>query len=292
VAAAQAVGTGDLSYRIAEQPDARELQQLGRELNTMAARLESARAVEVRQAEEQVALERRLQEAEKMAAIGNLAAGLAHEIAAPLNVISGRAELLLRREHDPPARERHLRLIVQQISRITTIVRNLLDFARQREPRVQTLPLQAVVDGVVEFLESELDRAGVRVIRDPGEEVQVQVDPDLLHQVLTNLTLNAVQAMEQGGERREIVFRVGRADGAAWLELQDSGPGIASEATERLFEPFFTTKPRGTGLGLAVARSIVEAHHGTLSAANAPQGGAVFRVTLPAAAGHAAPVHA
>jgi two-component system, NtrC family, sensor kinase len=292
VAAAQAVGAGDLSYRIAEQRDARELQQFGRELNAMATRLESARAAEARQAEERIALERRLQEAEKMAAIGNLAAGLAHEIASPLNVISGRAELLLRREHDLPARERHLRIIVQQISRITTIVRNLLDFARQREPRLQPLELKVVLDGVLEFLESELERAAVRVVRDHVDDILVTVDPDLLQQVLTNLTLNAVQAMEQTSGPRELAFRAGRAGGMAWLEVGDNGPGLAAGAMARLFEPFFTTKPRGTGLGLAVARSIVEAHHGTLTAANSAAGGALFRVTLPlASSGQAVGAH-
>lgn len=281
VEAAHAVGGGDLSYRIAEEADARELQQLSREFNTMAGRLEAARITSTRQAEEQVALERRLQETEKLAAIGNLAAGLAHEIAAPLNVISGRAELLLRRDGEPPVRERNLRIIVQQIGRITTIVRNLLDFARRREPRLQQVELASVVDGVVEFMEGELDRAAVRLVREDVRTLTVMADPDLLHQVLVNLVLNAVQAMEGGPAPRRLVIRSGEDHGAAWLEVEDTGPGIAPDVLPRLFEPFYTTKPRGTGLGLGVARSIVEEHGGRLDGANAASGGAVLRLTLP-----------
>ncbi|MEP7176445.1 MAG: ATP-binding protein [Gemmatimonadales bacterium] len=282
VEAAHALGGGDLSYRIPEQAEARELGQLAREFNTMAGRLEAARAASELEAEKRVILERRLQESEKLAAIGDLAAGLAHEIAAPLNVISGRAELLLRRPSDTPARERNLRIIVQQIGRITTIVRNLLDFARRREPQVQRIELAGVVDGVIEFLDGELERSSVSLVRDDTRGLWVSADPDLLHQVLVNLVLNAVQAMENAMGERRMIIRSGLDDTTVWLEVEDTGPGIAPDALGRLFEPFYTTKPRGTGLGLGVSRNIVEEHDGQLSAANAASGGAVLRLTLPA----------
>lgn len=283
VAAAHAVGSGNLAYRITEKTDGRELQQLAREFNAMAESLETARATAGRDAEERVDLERRLRESEKLAAVGNLAAGLAHEIAAPLNVISGRAELVLRRPEDAPARERHLRIIVLQIGRITTIVRNLLDFARRREPRIQRVELADALNGVAEFLESELDRAGVELARDDGPGIWVCADPDLLHQVLVNLVLNAVQAMEGQGGTRRVYLRSGSAPAGAWVEVEDTGPGIAPDVLGRLFEPFYTTKPRGTGLGLGVSRTIVEQHGGQLTASNAPGRGAVLRLTLPLA---------
>jgi len=282
VEAAHAVGRGDLAYRITERTDARELHELARELNAMASSLEVARVASAREAEERILLERRLQETEKLAAIGNLAAGLAHEIAAPLNVISGRAELLLRRSSDTPASERHLRIIVLQIGRITTIVRNLLDYARRREPKVQRVELAGVVDGVAELLEAELERAGVTLIREEARDLYVFADPDLLHQVLVNLLLNAVQALEGASEHRRVLVRSGLGESSAWLEIQDTGPGIAPEILTKLFEPFYTTKPRGTGLGLGVARNIILQHGGRLEATNAPTGGAVFRLTLPA----------
>jgi signal transduction histidine kinase len=284
VRAAEAVGGGDLSYRIEQQGHARELGQLARELNTMASRLERARDTEGRQAEERIVLERRLRETEKLAAIGNLAAGVAHEIAAPLNVISGRAEMVLRKPDDAEVRDRNLRIIVQQTSRITTIVRNLLDFARRREPRYQEVRLGDLMDDVLEFMEGEMARSGIEAVREEEAGVVFQGDPDLLHQVLVNIIMNAMQAMETTTGPKRLVLRGGRspADGTVWLEVQDTGPGIPPDTMSRLYEPFFTTKPQGTGLGLGVARGIVLEHLGQLDASNAPGGGAIFRLTLPA----------
>jgi signal transduction histidine kinase len=282
VAAVNAIGSGKLSHRVEEDPGGGELARLAQEFNSMAGSLELARAEVVREAEERLALERRLREAEKLAAIGNLAAGLAHQVAAPLNVISGRAELLLRRPEDEPGRARSLRIIIQQISRITTIVRNLLDFARRREPRVQPVDLGAVVDGVVEFLESELERGGVELERSGPANAYVQGDPDLLHQVLVNLVLNALQAMEESEGPPRLAIRLETTENAVAVEVEDTGPGLSPDVRERMFQPFYTTKERGTGLGLVVARNIVEEHAGSLVAEEPLTGsGARFRITLP-----------
>jgi signal transduction histidine kinase len=282
VRAAEAVGGGDLSYRILQDGHARELGQLARELNTMASRLERARETEGRQLQERIVLERRLRETEKLAAIGNLAAGVAHEIAAPLNVISGRAEMVLRKPDDAEIRGRNLRIIVQQTSRITTIVRNLLDFARRREPKYQTMRLGDLMDGVLEFMEGEMERGGIEVVRQEAADVTFQGDPDLLHQVLVNIVINAIQAMDGSNGVKRLTVRggAGQAD-TVWLEIEDTGPGIPPAAAARLFEPFFTTKSQGTGLGLGVARGIVLEHLGQLEASNAPAGGAIFRLILP-----------
>jgi two-component system NtrC family sensor kinase len=290
-AGARALGRGELGHRIPEPAGGGELAELARELNGMARSLEATRAQVVREAEERVALERRLRESEKMAAIGNLAAGLAHEVAAPLNVISGRAELMLKREPAARDRERHLRVIVQQIGRITRTVRNLLDFARRRELRTEPLELSSVLDGVVEFLEHEIARAGAELTRADAPGLTVMGDRDLLHQVFANLLLNALQAMEGADGPRRLALRSldpheqeAAAPAGAWaaVEVEDNGPGIAPDALARIFDPFFTTKAAGTGLGLVVARSIVEEHGGRLEAHNAPGRGAVLRVVLPA----------
>lgn len=278
---ARAIGRGELSHRIPEDEGGEELAVVAREFNGMAHNLERARAAVGREAEERVALERRLHEAEKMAAIGSLAAGLAHEIAAPLNVVSARAELLVRRDPGPADRARSLQVIVQQIGRITTIVRNLLDFARRREPRLRPLDLAEIIDGGLELLEFELARAGVTVRREVSRPVSLQGDPDLLHQLLVNLLLNAAQALEAREGPRELVVRASGGSQVV-LEVQDSGPGIPTDALERLFDPFFTTKSRGTGLGLVVARNIAQEHGGTLEARNREDGpGALFRCVLP-----------
>ena len=231
-------------------------------------------------------LEGRLRETEKLAAIGNLAAGVAHEIAAPLNVISGRAEMVLRKADDEEARGRNLRIIVQQTGRITTIVRNLLDFARRREPKYQ--PIRSGRPGGGRRWNSWKSRwsvGGIEVVRNDAEDVVFQGDPDLLHQVLVNIVLNGMQAMGSTDGVKRLIVRGGRGPGedTVWLEVEDTGPGIPPDALSRVFEPFFTTKPEGTGLGLGVARGIVLEHLGQLEAANTPSGGAVFRLTLPAA---------
>ncbi|MCI0436155.1 MAG: ATP-binding protein, partial [Gemmatimonadetes bacterium] len=256
-----------------------------------------------------VALERRLHETEKLAAVGNLAAGLAHEIAAPLHVIRGRAEMLLKREPRTDEEQRNLRIIVEQIGRITVIVRNLLDFARPREPRIEPMDACAVVRGVAEFLDWEMQRAGVSFELDGPPAAWVRGDANLLHQVFINLLLNAMNAMERDGmapaPERRITVRIPGRDGAGndggaaatdpatgflSIDVEDTGTGIAPEHIHAIFEPFFTTRHKGsgTGLGLAVARSIVEEQGGAIEAGNRTDGsgailGARFRIQLPRA---------
>lgn len=292
VGAVQALGRGELAHRI-ERRDrgprllrGGELAALEDEINRMASNLEAARARIMREAEERLVLERRLRETEKMAEVGNLAAGLAHDIAAPLNVISGRAGLLLENEPQNSERRRNLGIIQRQIERITAIVRDLLDSGQRRERRLGRVDAALVLDGVIEFLDGELSRNGIALERQYERPLPALGDTDLLHQVFVNLVLNAVQALEAAppaasDRARAIMLRGTPAAGdLVHIEVADTGPGIPIPALPHLFEPFFTTKPKGTGLGLVVARSIVEECGGTLEAANEPNGGAVFRVIL------------
>jgi signal transduction histidine kinase len=297
IEAVRVVGAGrdERAPLVSEAQGADELVTLAREFNAMTARLADARDALIREGEQRAALESRLRRSEKLATVGTLAAGIAHEIAAPLNVISGRAELLLKHEPPDAPRARHLRIIVDEIGRITAIVRGLLDHARRREPRLVPVELGAVLDGAVKLLEGELARARVRLVRDVPAPAWTRGDADQLHQVFVNLMLNAVQAMESdGASPRELRIGIARADRGATsgdahgsprlvVEVEDSGPGLPDEALATLFTPFASTKPRGTGLGLVVARSIVEEHGGTLEGHNRSDGerGAVFRLTLP-----------
>jgi signal transduction histidine kinase len=292
MAAVQALGRGELGYRTAEERTGAELVALSREFNRMAGQLEHARQGLVREAEERVLLARRLRETEKLAVVGNLAAGLGHEIAAPLHVIRGRAEMLRRKATDLPT-QRNLHIITEQIDRITLIVRDLLDFARRREPRLEVVDAGALLRGVAEFLEPELRRAGVELRWEGDAAAAIHADPDLLHQVFINLVMNAIQVMAgRDGVRRITVAVTAAPDsaGRVAIDVEDTGPGFDDAVLERIFEPFFTTKDpgEGTGLGLAVARSIVEEHGGTIEADNRAGGGARFRIRLPAAQGEPA----
>jgi signal transduction histidine kinase len=293
VSGVRALGRGELAYRIPPGRGAREIAELATEFNGMADGLQAARLELLREAEERVSLERRLRQTEKLAAVGNLAAGLSHEIAAPLHVIRGRAELLLGYDPAPEVRDRNLRVIVEQIGRITLVVQNLLDFARRREPRMEPADLVDVVDRVAEFLDGEFARAGARLVREGPASAVVRGDPNLLYQIFVNLFINALQAMEAAPGERRVTVRItppAEAAGATVVEVEDTGPGIAPDVLPHIFEPFFTTKTggQGTGLGLAVVQSIVEEHDGGIAAATAPGGGACFRLAF--AAGE--PAHA
>lgn len=296
ITGARALAEGEMGHRVQSDPPGTELAQLADEFNRMADRLQVAHGELVHEAEERLLLERRLRESEKLAAVGNIAAGLAHEVGAPLHVIRGRAELLLRRGDLNPAEHRNLTIILEQIARITQIVRNLLDFARRGEPRLETVDAGAVVLGVIEFLAEELDRAGVTLVREGTTSAWVRADPDLLHQVFMNLLVNAVQVLERTDGERRITLRIEEEttpDTVVRVEVLDSGPGIAPELLPLIFDPFVTTKAsgEGTGLGLAVARTIVEDHGGTIEAFSPGGGGALFRITLPGAPAHLS-VHA
>lgn len=268
--AVQALGGGDLSYRVDDTWSSAELGEMAIRLNEMADHLEKARADLLAESEERLDLERRVRASEKMAAIGDLAARVGHEIAAPLQVIRGRADMILRADKGPEDRTRQFRIIVQQMDRITLIVRNLLNFARRPEPRADPLDVSRLISSVLEFLEEELDRQEVELRWLPPGPRTVVGDQDLLFQVFTNLVMNALQAMAGQALPRKLTVQVleGGERDHPWVEIrvEDTGPGIPEEALPLVFEPFFTTKSgaAGTGLGLAVARGAVEGMGGEI----------------------------
>jgi signal transduction histidine kinase len=266
----------------------RELATVAAELNRMAAGLETAQAELMRSTEERIALERQVRQAEKLAMIGHLAAGLAHEIGAPLHVIRGRADLLLSRSESPRPEDRDLRIIVEQIDRITRIVRKLLDFARQGEPKLAPLDVVPLAESVLELVAVELRRAGIEARCTGIGCAPVMGDRDQLQQVVLNLVLNASQALSEVDGRRAIEVRISRDDSAGndevVVQVIDSGPGIPAKYQGSIFDPFFSTKSDGlgTGLGLVVARRIVEDHRGRLSVASGKAGETALAVRLPA----------
>lgn len=286
---AVAVGRGDLNYRVIVRSRAGELARLAQEFNRMADRLAEQRAAAAREAEERLALERKLRQSEQLAAVGSLAAGVAHEMGAPLQVIDGRAKQLLNHpDATTETRQRNLTIIRQQAERITRIVRQLLDLARPYTLQLQSVQLPHLVRETVELIETQAEGAGVKIELSLDSSAVAQADRQLIHHVLLNLCRNAIQAMPQGGQLRiECLPGAGTKEGRrfAALRVADTGEGIAPEHLSQIFVPFFTTKEvgQGTGLGLPVSRRIIEEHGGWIEAANRAEGGAVFTVYLPQA---------
>ncbi len=225
------------------------------------------------------AWQRSASHADKLASVGQLAAGVAHEINTPLANVMLVAESLSRRSKDPWVQSR-AETITDQVQVAARIVRGLLDFARRNDPQTAPLDLAALTRETVEFLRGK-QSANVEIVEIyPGAPPMVLGDKHQLGQVLTNVLNNAYEAMEGNGRLR---VEVRADDRNVEVEVSDNGPGIPEEALGHIFEPFFTTKPegQGTGLGLAICHGIVQAHHGTIVARNGPNGGASFVISLP-----------
>jgi two-component system NtrC family sensor kinase len=283
LAGARALGRGDFGHRVSVPTRNNEFAQLASEFNRMADRLDEQRRAASRESEERLTIERELRHGERLALVGRLAAGVAHEMGAPLNVIDGRAEQILSRPDMPlEGRQRNLTIIRTQTKRIAGIVRQLLDLARPYHLRREAVDLGGAAAGACDLVETEATAAGVTVELAAGEPVYVDADANLLQQVLLNVCLNGVQAMHDGGRLRvEVLPEAGAAYAA--VRVSDTGPGIAPEHLSHVFEPFFTKKDvgHGTGLGLTVSRRIVEEHGGRIEASNAEGGGAIFTIYIP-----------
>jgi signal transduction histidine kinase len=283
---AVALGRGDLNYRVRVRSSAGELASLAREFNRMADSLAEQRLSAQREAEERLALERKLRHNEQLAAVGRLAAGVAHEMGAPLQVIDGRARQLLNHSDAPTeTRQRNLIIIRNQAERIARIVRQLLNLSRPHNLHFRRINLTPLVEETAELIETQAESAGVSIDVE-CDDAAIEADSELIQQVLLNVFRNGIQAMPQGGRLRvecmkDAVRKEGR-DFAA-LRVSDTGVGIEPESLPNIFDPFFTTKEvgQGTGLGLPISSRIVEEHDGWIEAANGADGGAVFTIYLP-----------
>ena len=234
---------------------------------------------------ERTQAEQALRQTEKLAAMGSLLAGVAHELNNPLSVILGQAELLRRTAGSGPLAQKADQ-IAQAAGRCASIVGNFLALARQRPPERRRVALNEVVREVLDIVTYPLRMDGVDVVLDLDPDLPVLIgDPHQLHQVVLNLVTNAQDAMRGTDGPRMMVVSSSFDKGArrVRLEVSDTGPGIPAAVRSRLFEPFFTTKPQGqgTGLGLSLCQGIVENHGGTIEAESEEGKGALFRVELP-----------
>lgn len=234
----------------------------------------------IRDVSERKRLQEQLRRTERIAELGTVASGMAHEIGTPMNVILGRAEYLMDRVKDEPVKK-GLQTIVTQVERITKVMNQLLSFARRRVPEPRTLDLREVVETSVEIFQERLARNRIRVQLGLDKSCpKVRADADQMNQVLINLIMNAVHAMPDGGTLR---IEMAPANEMVMLTVSDTGHGIPQEAMGHIFDPFFTTKEfgKGTGLGLTVVKGILEEHGGSIVATSEPGTGTTFTIQLP-----------
>jgi signal transduction histidine kinase len=229
-----------------------------------------------------VTVERALAHAEKLAAIGELSARIAHEIRNPVTAARSLAQQLAR-EPESPMNAEHAQLIVTELERIERQVAALLRFARREDLHFEPVELGALVRGTVAEYRPRLEAAGVGVDVEANDRVTARADREKLRQVLINLIDNSLDALGEVAGARRLALTVGRRNGTASIRVRDSGPGVPPETLARLFEPFFSQKTNGTGLGLAIVRRTIEAHGGRIEATSPAGEGLTMDVELPLA---------
>jgi len=259
-------------YERLEPRSSDEVGLLVRAFNRMAADLETSRR------EIERLHQREMERAEQLATVGELASGVAHEIRNPLTGLRGALELVLRRLSRSDESRPLLEEADRQLERIEDTATQLLQYARPPELREVVVDVSHVVDRAAHVVEARARKAGTEIqIHPSSEDAPVAIDPELMIQVLVNLMLNGIDAMDGDGSLRVQTQRTGDR---VSIVLSDSGPGIAPEIRSHIFRPFFTTKHQGTGLGLSISYQIITRHGGTLHVEDTPGGGATFVIGL------------
>mgnify|MGYP003577362859 CR=1 FL=1 len=287
---ARRVSRGDLSALQPQPMPTAEMDRLQGTVGSMITNLQRAResiAAQVdderRMREELQSLQQQVIRQERLAAIGVLVSGVAHELNNPLQAILGFAELLQMKKDMPEHARDDLTLIQKESSRASAIIRNLSRFGRQvSEP--MPVHLRDVVASVLELRQRKLDEADISIELDERSTALVSAIFTELQQVLLNFAINAEQAIVHAlSVERYIIIRTGDRDGWAWIEMEDSGPGVPPEHEAKLFQPFYTTKPvgEGTGLGLSLSYDIIRSHNARIGYRRAASGGAIFYFELP-----------
>jgi signal transduction histidine kinase len=288
---ARRIGAGDLSRRLATK-GSDEVSSLVHDLNAMCDQLRDARTRADDEGAKRIAALEQLRHADRLRTVGTLASGIAHELGTPLAVISMRAKMIASGEVPKDDAPESCKIIAAQADRVTSIVRQLLDFARRRVPKRAEAELRDVSERAASLLSTLAKKSNVRVVVDPtSEPVRANIDTAQIEQAVTNLVINAVHAMPKGGTVT-VATRNTRAAppsapeserNCAVIEISDEGAGIPVEHLGRIFEPFFTTKGvgEGTGLGLSVTHGIIEDHEGWMTASSEVGKGSTFTLYLP-----------
>ena len=222
-----------------------------------------------------------LRRADRLASMGRLSAGIAHEIRNPLGTIKGSIEILSGEFPDDHPKREFLGIVHQEIARLNAIVEDFLRFGRPPQPSIRPTPVGELLDSTVTLLQKPARDAQVRIrIVDDPQVPPVPMDPDQMRQVMLNIMLNGLEAMPDGGVLEIRVFRAPENRNAT-MEISDNGTGPEGVDLDRIFDPFYTTKDEGTGLGLSICFQLVKNHGGTISARANPDRGLTFRIELP-----------
>ena len=261
--------SGDLDHRVAGLKD--EFGELATSFNEMAGALK-----------EQM---QKMQRAEQMVVVGELAAGLAHEIKNPMAGIKVAMSVLSEEAYISAEDKAVLQKVVAEITQLEGLMKSFLNFAKPQKPRLETVNVNQMLNTTLTFhlrhrAGGSGDSGKIEIVKEFGELPPTQADPTQLQQVFLNLFLNALQAMPRGGELG-VRTRLEEDGERIRVEVSDTGVGIREDLIDKVFLPFYTTKQKGTGLGLAISRQLVEQHDGSISVANRPGGGALFTILLP-----------
>jgi signal transduction histidine kinase len=292
---ARRLGAGDFSRRLRlRQRD--EIGELAEELNAMCERMVEGGRKLATETDARIQALEQLRHTDRLATIGKLTSGVAHQLGTPLSIIALRAREIGSTDGVDGEVSAHASIIAEQAERMSGSIRQLLDFSRRRKPRLIETNLRELVRRTLELLAPVADKTHVALESDPpGTPLPVRVDESQMQQALTNVVLNAIQALPAGGRVRVATgthagrrpANRGSAEGVYWsITVEDEGPGIPPEELDRIFEPFFTTKGagQGTGLGLPVADGIVSEHGGWIDVDSVVGRGSRFTIVLPQAA--------
>ncbi len=256
-----------------------DIGRLGEAFNSLLSKLELARRRVERYHYEQ------MKRADRLASIGEMAAGIAHEIKNPLAGIAGVIQVLRKEPAIDDQKRAVLAEVLSQVDRMDKAVRNLLAFSRPPEPKMTLVDINNLIGKLLDFLAPQFAKNAISAERKLAPGLPwLMLDPDLIQQALINIALNAIQAMPDGG-----IFMVetksnksaGEKSGSVEIVFSDTGKGISSEHLRSIFNPFFTTRPQGTGLGLSITQRIIEQHNGEISVTSAPGKGASFTIVFP-----------
>jgi two-component system sensor histidine kinase HydH len=229
--------------------------------------------------QERLKLEEQLSRAKHLSTLGEMIAGVSHEIRNPLGIISSSAELLKKKMNADDPMTRIPDIIIQESTRLNNIITDFLNFARPRTANRYACRVQDVIAKNIDFLAPQIEEKGHTITTDFEQDLPViDADADMLYQAFLNILINAMQAMPEGGD---ILIKMKADNTSLWIAFEDHGEGVSREDMEKIWDPFFTTKEKGTGLGLGIVKNIIEAHDGLIRLQNRPEGGARVSIRLP-----------